>query len=126
MLAIIAGVSIKGGSTLFRRRRRVGLSTSVRGCELIATLACMAYLSADAVIAFRGQMLSRWAFSNQIFGKSPFTASGVMFLFGHFGFLSRLSEGFNQCVRIFIDDERGDRVVEGLLECSWSSFPMNA
>jgi hypothetical protein len=48
----------------------------------------MAYLSADAVIAFRGQMLSGWAFSNQIFGKSPVTASGVMFLFGHLGFLS--------------------------------------
>src|SRR5262249_43046420 len=98
MLAIIAGVSIKGGSTSSRRRRRAGLSTSVRGCELTATLACMAYLSADVVIAFRGQMLSRWAFSNQIFATSPFTASGVLFLFGHLGFLSRLSQGFCQCV----------------------------
>src|SRR6516165_1805268 len=47
-------------------------------------------------------------------------------LLGHLGFLSRLSQRFYQCVRIFIDDERGDRVVERLLECSGSSFPMSA
>src|SRR5262249_45023288 len=98
MLAIIAGVRIKGGSRLFSRRRRADFSTPARGRELIANLACMAYLSVDAVIV----------------------------LLGHIGFLSRLTQGFNQCVCIFIDDERGDRVVEGLLKSSWSCFPMNA
>src|SRR6516165_375556 len=47
-------------------------------------------------------------------------------LLGHLGFFSRLSQRFNQCVCIFIHDERGDRVVEALLEGSRSSFPMNA
>src|SRR5215469_8409138 len=50
----------------------------------------------------------------------------VVVLLGHVGFLSRLSQGFNQGVCIFIDDERGDRIVEGLLKSGWSCFPMNA
>jgi len=43
----------------------------------------------------------------------------------HVGFLSRLSKRLNQGVRIFIDNECVDRVVENLLKSGWSHFSMN-
>lgn len=61
-----------------------------------------------------------------IFGKVLTIDISAILLLSHLGFRSRLGQGFNQCVRIFIDHKRGDRVVEGLLECSRSSFPLNA
>jgi hypothetical protein len=47
-------------------------------------------------------------------------------LLRHVGVLSRLYDGFNQCICVLVDDEGGYRIVEGLLETSWSSLPVNA